>query len=127
MRLPLVPLVVFAILSSMGGGGTARADLSKTECVAADTAAQNERRASHFRAAKEQLEICSRPECPKLVRDDCNQRLVETEALVPTIVFAAKDASGEDVLGVKVSLDGADSIELTGTAMSVPSPSRRSS
>jgi hypothetical protein len=44
---------------------------------------------------------------------------LETEALVPTVVFAAKDASGEDVLGVKVSLDGGDPIELTGTAIAV--------
>ena len=96
------------------------ADATKDQCVEADTAAQTERRALHFRAARSQLEVCARPVCPKLVREDCTQRLSDLDATTPSIVFAAKDAAGEDVLAVRVTMDGAPfATELAGVALPV--------
>jgi hypothetical protein len=58
--------------------------------------------------------------CPKLVREDCTQRLSDLDATSPTIVFAAKDAAGEDVLAVRVTMDGAPfATELAGVALPV--------
>jgi hypothetical protein len=54
------------------------------------------------------------------VRDDCVQRLADLEAVSPTIVFAAKDASGDDVVGVKMTVDGAaTATELTGAPLAI--------
>jgi hypothetical protein len=55
-----------------------------------------------------------------MVRDDCSRRLDELEKVQPTIVFDAKDASGHDVVAVKVTVDGKLVTErLVGTALAV--------
>jgi hypothetical protein len=41
-----------------------------------------------------------------MVRSDCTKRLDELEAAQPTVVFEVKDASGADVVAVKVTVDG---------------------
>jgi hypothetical protein len=116
---PLLGTFVLATLAVLANARDARADPTKAECVEADTAAQNERRAEHLHAARQQLEVCSNPACPKLVRDDCTQRLSALDAIIPGIVFAAKDASGEDLIGVRVSVDGGVPSELSATALAV--------
>jgi hypothetical protein len=96
------------------GPATALADLTKAQCVDANAAAQDLRRASKFASAREQLLQCARPSCPGIVRDDCAKRLDELDKAQPTIAFEVKDASGADVFGVSVTLDGgpwAESIE----------------
>jgi hypothetical protein len=85
---------------------TARADLSKVECIEADTKAQDARREGKLSVAAEQLRRCSDAACPGMVRDDCNRRLDEVEKAQPTIVFEVKDVSGADVSAVSVTLDG---------------------
>ena len=103
-----------------GRSGVALADATKAECVDADTQAQTLRRGEQFRAARELLERCSKPDCPKLVRADCAQRLSELDDATPTLVFEAKDAAGDDVLAVRVTMDGAPVAEkLAGVALMV--------
>jgi hypothetical protein len=125
-RLPpnQAPVRALVVLAALATAGSVSADLTKGQCVEIDTAAQTERRAGHFHAARDQLQLCAKPACPKLVRDDCTQRLNELDALTPTLVFAAKDASGDDVVAVLVTMDGAMfATELSGTALSVdPGP-----
>jgi hypothetical protein len=105
---------------SLATARDALADPTKAQCVEADTAAQSDRRGEHLRAAREHLELCSKPACPALVREDCFQRLSDLESMAPTIVFAAKDAAGEDVAAVRVSMDGAPfATELAGAALPV--------
>ncbi len=120
----VAPSSALVVLAALTTAGDVSADLTKGQCIEVDTAAQTERRAGHFRAAREQLQLCSKPACPKLVRDDCTQRLNELDALTPTIVFAAKDASGDDVIAVLVTMDGALlASELSGAALSAdPGP-----
>jgi hypothetical protein len=45
-----------------------RADISKDECVDANTRAQSLRRSGRFGQAREQLRVCGDPSCPALVR-----------------------------------------------------------
>ena len=83
--------------------------------------AQDLRRSSNFSAARDQLRQCSSaPSCPALIRDDCTKRLDELEGAQPTLVFEVKDAAGNDLSAVKVTIDGALLTErLGGTALSV--------
>jgi hypothetical protein len=41
-----------------------------------------------------------------MVRDDCTQRLDELDRAQPTLVFDAKDAAGNDLVAVTVTVDG---------------------
>ena len=102
------------------GGVPARADLTKAQCVDANVSAQNHRRAGKLALARDQLRLCSDPRCPRLVRDDCTQRLEEVDGAQPTIVFDVKDAAGGDIGDVEVSVDGkVVTQKLDGTAVAV--------
>jgi len=96
------------------------ADVSKQQCIAADTSAQSLRRGGKFAAAREQLRICGDPTCPDLVRGDCARRTSELDRAQPTIVFDAKDRAGNDLSAVKVSIDGQPvASKVAGTALPV--------
>ncbi len=80
--------------------------LTKDECVDANTRAQSLRREGKLSAARKELTLCIDAHCPGIVRDDCTQRLDELERAQPTIVFDAKSAVGDDVVLVRVAVDG---------------------
>jgi hypothetical protein len=82
------------------------AEPSKSQCVDADTQAQQLRRDERLAAAREQLHVCADPACPALVRDDCAQRLDELGKAQPTLVFEIKNGDGRDLADVRISLDG---------------------
>jgi len=99
---------------------SAAADVTKDQCVDADTQAQILRRAGKLTAARAQLATCGDPSCPAIVRDDCSRRTDELERAQPTIIFDAKDAAGRDLSAVQVSVDGAPlAPSLDGTALKV--------
>ncbi len=50
--------------------------------------------------------MCSDAACPAFIREDCARWLSEIEALTPTIVFRAEDASGAAIPGVHLKVDG---------------------
>ena len=108
MRAPSRPLrVALQIALAVGlPSGSALADMTKDQCVDANSKAQDLRRDGKLSAAREQLRACSSPSCPAVVSDDCTRRLDDVEKAQPTIVFDAKDGSGRDVSAVKVSVDG---------------------
>ena len=82
------------------------ADLTKEQCVEANTRAQDLRRSGKLSATRDQLRLCATPSCPAIVRDDCAKRLDEVDGAQPTIVFDAKDGAGNDIGGVRVTVDG---------------------
>ena len=82
-----------------------RAD-EKQACASAAEEAEQLRIDAHLLAARERLLQCSRPACPAAVRSDCAQWMTEVAAAMPTVVFAARDAGGRDLLGARVSIDG---------------------
>jgi hypothetical protein len=85
----------------------AAADPTKAQCIAANDNAQEFRQAGKLSKAREQLLMCVALSCPGPVREDCAQRLDELDKAMPTIVFAAKDAAGNDLMNVRVTIDGA--------------------
>jgi hypothetical protein len=109
----------------LGGGALlatlpAGADPTKHECVAANDAGQELRRAGKLHEARARYASCVATSCPRLVRADCAKRLDEVEKALPTIVFEVKDGAGADVTDVRVAMDGtAFADRLAGTAIAV--------
>jgi hypothetical protein len=97
-------LAVFVALVSEAG--RARASDSKNACANAAEEAQALRHDGKLRAARDELLLCARPECPELVKVDCQSWLGEVEDALPTIVVRARDARGHDVIGARVLADG---------------------
>jgi hypothetical protein len=81
----------------------------KKVCADAYLAAQSRRAEHKLLEARAQLRACAARECSSLMRgqmtDDCTRWLGEVEAVLPTVLFVVKDASGHDVQAVTVSMD----------------------
>jgi hypothetical protein len=86
-------------------GRTAHAD-DKADCIAASDKAQDMRQQDKLVEAREQLLICVRSVCPTAISTDCGQWLKEVETSLPTASVVAKDGAGNDLIAVKVTLDG---------------------
>jgi hypothetical protein len=99
---------------------SARADMTKAQCIESNTTGQDLRREGKLSAAREQFRACALPACPGILRDDCARRLDELDKAQPTIAFEVKDASGADTVAVKVTVDGKPLAErLDGSALRV--------
>jgi|HubBroStandDraft_1064217.scaffolds.fasta_scaffold26707_2 hypothetical protein len=98
----------------------AQADMTKAQCIDANTNGQDFRRDWKLSAARQQFRMCATASCPAIVSDDCTKRLDELERAQPGIVFDVKDASGRDLSAVKVTVDGAPLADkVDGTALQV--------
>ena len=96
------------------------ADPTTSDCMKAADASLDLRAARKLRDARAQLLVCSSASCPGDVRTECMRRVELVNASIPTIVFEAKDAAGNDVTGVKITMDGQPLTDrLEGTAMSL--------
>jgi hypothetical protein len=96
------------------------ADPTTADCLSGADRALDLRSAHKLRAAREKLLICAAASCPGDVRNECIRRLDQVNAAIPTIVFETKDGAGNDVGGVKVTMDGQTLTErLEGTALSI--------
>jgi hypothetical protein len=110
------PIGLLASLAS----APAVADVTKDQCVDANGKGQELRREGKLTAAREQLRACANASCPAMVRDDCTRRLDELDKAQPTIAFEVKDASGADLVDVKVSMDAQPLIDhLDGKSVNV--------
>jgi hypothetical protein len=113
-------LLVGLELGLCSPGAALAADPSKQECVAANESAQDLQRTGRLLDARVQLATCIATSCPAAVRQDCAQRLEEVTRIVPTVIFEAKDASGNDLGTVRVVMDGKRLVErLDGNAVQV--------
>jgi hypothetical protein len=108
------------------GPRSARADESETKraCLVAFDRAQQMRASTKLLGARDALIECSSETCPTLVRRDCSQWMGEVLASLPSVVFGAQDASGTDLVAVRVSVDGVVAQErLEGKAIAIdPGP-----
>jgi len=99
---------------------TAKADVTKDQCIDANAKAQSLRREGRFAEARQRLAFCVDSRCPRIVTSDCAARLEEVERAQPTIVVDAKDPRGVDVSAAAVNVDGhVVSEQLDGTALAV--------
>src|SRR5262249_51209156 len=79
---------------------------NKEECAAAYYRTQTARDEGKLIEARNQARACSAATCAAFIVKDCGQWLSESEASLPTVVFAAQDASGADTSKVRVAVDG---------------------
>jgi hypothetical protein len=95
-----------AIASSVVASKPLRAAPPKTaECLSAADRSLSLRNQHKLRDARTQLLICADASCPADIRKECVKRIDQVNASIPTIVFEAKDESGNDLTAVKVKMD----------------------
>jgi hypothetical protein len=95
-----VAIVVLVVAKTAAAGSATEA------CIDAHTNAQELRAQKRLNDAKADLGRCVATQCPAPIRRDCAELLEQVESEIPTVVFYVRDASGADVLGVKVDVDG---------------------
>jgi len=96
------------------------ADPTTADCLSANDNSISLRSQHKLRAARAELLICAAANCPADIRNECARRVTEVNTSMPTIVFDAKDASGNDLSAVRVTMDGQVLVErLEGTALSI--------
>ncbi len=101
----------------------ARAD-DKTTCADAYSTSQSLRDEHKLLAARAQLRVCARQACARYARGqmvtDCTTWLAQVDQAIPSIVFAVKDGSGNDLSAVRVTMDGQPLTDkLDGTAIQI--------
>lgn len=94
------------LTASFAFAHTARAD-DKADCVTASEKAQSLRDDHKFLKAREQFLACARDVCPAAVKKDCADQVADLDKRTPTVVVRAKDKTGQDLVAVKVTSDGA--------------------
>src|SRR4051812_24891653 len=99
-------LVAVAIAAAMTAGAGAAGATPTEACVAASERAQELRNAGKLSAAREALVTCSEADCPKIVQTDCTRWMGEILAALPSVVPAAKDSAGRDLVEARFSIDG---------------------
>jgi hypothetical protein len=103
--MPRATVATVAVLVVSLACGPARAD-DKHTCIEASENAQQLRLDGKLTEARARLLDCMRPECPVIVRQDCEQWTSQVLAAIPTVVPGARDDQGRDVFDVRVSMDG---------------------
>jgi hypothetical protein len=83
---------------------SARAD--DEACVAAVEDGLGLRKQEHLEEALGRLAVCMDAACPAEVRNVCAKRVAEVTAAIPTVVLVAKDGAGNDLVEVRVTVDG---------------------
>ncbi len=91
-------------------------DIKRT-CATAFTSAQRLMRSGDLLEARKKLVLCGGPECPEIMHADCQQWLSNVEASLPTVVFQVASSAGAAPEGVRMSLDGAETMVLDGRAL----------
>jgi hypothetical protein len=75
-------------------------------CVQAHASGQREAKAGRLKAASELFAACvSQDGCPDAIRAECAEFRKNTQRDLPTLIFAAIDAQGGDLIEVRVSAD----------------------
>lgn len=95
----------FVVLSSLLGiPRVANADVAA--CVRAHASGQREAKAGRLKAASELFAACvSEDGCPDAIRAECAEFHESTQRDLPTLIFAAIDAQGADLIQVRVYAD----------------------
>jgi hypothetical protein len=99
-------LAFLVVLTSMTGAG----DLARAEdtdaCINASEKAVALRKADKLIEQRASLSTCAASSCPDAIRTSCQQRIVQANQAIPSIVFFARDGSGRDLVAVKLTIDG---------------------
>src|SRR6476646_341830 len=93
-------VVAFLLVSLVGLPATLAHAEDKQACLAAFDKAQQLRIDGRLRAARVELALCARNECPTLVRQDCATWLNDVMGSLPSVVVGARDVRGKDLIAV---------------------------
>jgi hypothetical protein len=85
--------------------GAALAD-DRAACLDAASTGQTLRNAHKLVEARERLRVCAAAGCPAVVQSDCVTWLADVEKALPSVVVTARSGAGQDLVDVKVSMDG---------------------
>jgi hypothetical protein len=96
--------MALAMLASTGGVAHAQ---DTDACIAANEKAVALQKKGQLVQARAALSTCAASSCPDAVSSSCRQRLVALGETIPSVVFFAADASGHDLVAVRVTVDGA--------------------
>ena len=86
---------------------SARADdetLSK--CIVESNQGVDLRKQGRLLEARKALALCAAPSCGAEVSDACQKGIADINGILPSVVFVPRNGAGEDVAGVKLSVDG---------------------
>ena len=100
LRISTIVLAI-AVLAS-----NAYAQLSKEACVDAHSRGQDARDSGKISLARKLFLTCAQSGCPAAVQGDCARFADDLTNLQPTVVFVARDASGNDLPQTSVYVDG---------------------
>jgi hypothetical protein len=107
-------------LLALAAPGARAAEPTTAQCLAANESGIALRNHHKLHEALSQSLVCSAVSCPADVRDECQHRLASVNAAMPSIVFEAQDAAGNDLAAVNVTMDGHPLVErLDGSALSI--------
>jgi hypothetical protein len=92
----------------------------RVECATAHFDGQNLRDAAKLTKARERFLFCGNERCPRPIREECANFLVDLDRIQPTMVIDAIDEEGNATLDIRVFVDGEQIAErLTGRAMNI--------
>ena len=107
MKLQAIVLCTSVTAITLCGADPARAaDPTTADCLSASENSLTLGSEHQLRAARAQLLVCAAASCPADVRKECTSRVADVNAAMPTIIFEARDAAGNDVSAVRVTMDG---------------------
>jgi hypothetical protein len=89
-------------------------------CITSHEQSQKLKKDGKLLAARAQLINCARDVCPGVIKKECSQMLTEVDESTPSIVVEAKGTAGEDLVEMKVTMDGEPLLtKLDGRAVNV--------
>ncbi|HWL85813.1 MAG TPA: hypothetical protein VNO21_08430 [Polyangiaceae bacterium] len=83
------------------------ASMTKDQCIDAHSRGQTLRDTGKLSQARETFLKCAQSACPSLIQGDCARFADEASRMVPSVVFVARDAKGNDVVDTLVFVDDA--------------------
>jgi hypothetical protein len=81
-------------------------DDEKGQCIAASEQGQVLRNANSYSSARHAFERCAQESCPDILRQRCVTWLNELNERFPSVIVAARDERGNDIVPVRVLVDG---------------------
>jgi hypothetical protein len=78
---------------------------SKADCAQAFEAGQRLRNASRYLDARREVLICANPSCGVVLSEECGKIYSELQDVTPSVVFAARDAAGDEIASASAEID----------------------
>ncbi|WP_394836834.1 hypothetical protein LVJ94_07985 [Pendulispora rubella] len=126
LPLLLSTALLSASVASTGTLHAAPTPSTKDACIDGADEGQSLRDEGKLRDARARFLSCANSSCPGAIAKDCGTWLADVESRMPTVVVTAINAAGNDLVDVRVSVDGQPFLErLSGTEVTIdPGPHR---